>query len=217
MTGEPQNSADVVTAHYSESDLSAGELEHPAWAKASSVQIARKWNGADAPGSRHAEARIVWSEESLVARFVCRQEEPLVVSSDPQVEHKTIGLWNRDVCEIFIAPDASTPERYFEFEAAPTGEWVDLALSFTAAGRQTDFEFQSGMSAAARVRSGEMTIAMRIPWSAAIPKPARGDVWRVNLFRCVGLGDDRYLAWRPTYAPEPNFHVPEVFGRLYFA
>jgi hypothetical protein len=217
MTGEPQNSADVVTAHYSESDLGAGGLDHPAWAKASPVQIARKWNGADAPASRRAEARIIWSEESLVVRFVCRQEEPLVVSSAPQVEHKTIGLWNRDVCEIFIAPDASAPERYFEFEAAPTGEWVDLAISFTPAGRQTDFEFQSGMSAAAIFPPNELRIAMRIPWSASIPKPARGDAWRVNLFRCVGLGDDRYLAWRPTYAPEPNFHVPQVFGSLYFA
>ncbi len=217
MNDEPQNSAEVVTAHYSESDLSAAELDHPAWANTAPVQIARKWNGEDAPASRHAEARIIWSEESLVVRFVCRQQEPLVVSSAPQIEHKTIGLWHRDVCEIFLAPDASTPERYFEFEAAPTGEWVDLAIRFTAVGRQTDFEFQSGMSAAAILLPNEMRIAMRIPWSVSIPKPQRGDIWRVNLFRCVGLGDDRYLAWRPTYAPEPNFHVPEVFGRLHFA
>lgn len=216
MNGELQNSADVVTAHYSEFDLSVAALDHAAWANAAPVQIARKWNGEDAPASRQAEARIIWSAESLVVGFVCRQEEPLVVSSAPQVEHKTIGLWHRDVCEIFIAPDASAPERYFEFEAAPTGEWVDLAISFTQAGRQTDFEFQSGMSATARVRSGEITIAMRIPWSAAIPQPARGNVWRINLFRCVGLGEDRYLAWRPTFALEPNFHVPQVFGHLHF-
>jgi hypothetical protein len=139
------------------------------------------------------------------------------VSSVPQVEKKTIGLWNRDVCEIFIAPDAATPERYFEFEAAPTGEWVDLAITFGDAGRETDFEFHSGMSAAAIVRPGQISIAMRIPWSAAIPKPVRGDQWRVNLFRCVGLGNDRYLAWQPTHAPEPNFHVPDKFGWLRFA
>lgn len=217
MSEEPQNAAEVVTAQYLESDLSAAELDHQSWTSAAPIHIARKWNGEDAPVARHAEARIIWTEASLVVRFVCRQEEPLVVSSDPQVESKTIGLWNRDVCEIFIAPDAHAPERYFEFEAAPTGEWVDLAISFTAAGRQTDFQFHSGMSTAARVRSSEVIIAIRIPWSASIPKPARDDVWRVNLFRCIGLGDDRYLAWRPTYAPVPNFHVPEAFGRLLFA
>jgi hypothetical protein len=41
-------------------------------------------------------------------------------------------------------------------------------------------------------------------------------VWRINLFRCVGVGDDRYLAWQPTYTAEPSFHVPEVFGWLDF-
>lgn len=217
MNVQPKSTDDVVTAHYSDIDLRAGELDHPAWTTAAPIRIARKWTGEDAPESRLAEARIVWSEESLVVRFVCRQEEPLVVNAAPQVANKTLGLWNRDVCEIFIAPDAAAPESYFEFEAAPTGEWVDLAISFGAAGRETDFEFQSGMSAAATLQPGQLSIALRIPWSSCIPKPAPGDVWRVNLFRCVGLGNDRYLAWRPTYAPEPNFHVPEKFGRLHFA
>jgi hypothetical protein len=151
-----------------------------------------------------------------VARFVCRQQEPLTISADPQFEQKTIGLWHRDVCEIFVAPDPQTPGRYFEFEASPVGEWVDLAINFTAAVRETDFEFHSGMSAAALVGLGQITVAMQIPWSKSLPKPTKGDVWRVNLFRCVGTGDDRYLAWQPTYAPEPNFHVPEVFGQLRF-
>jgi hypothetical protein len=218
MNVEPQQITDeVVTALYLENELSVNELDHLAWTEAAPNQITRKWNGEDAPASRHAEARIIWSDESLVVRFVCRQEEPLIVSSAPQVETKTIGLWNRDVCEIFIAPDIGAPERYFEFEAAPTGEWVDLAINFKPAGRATDFDWQSGMTAAANIQRGEITIAMRIPWNASIPKPMHGDVWGVNLFRCVGLGNDRYLAWRPTYAPEPNFHLPEAFGRLAFA
>ncbi len=217
MNVEPKNSNDFVTARYADTDLSAAELDHPAWTKASPIWITRKWTGEDAPESRHAEARLVWSEQSLVVRFVCRQEEPLIVSSAPQVEKKTIGLWNRDVCEIFIAPAAGAPERYFEFEAAPTGEWVDLAISFRATGRETDSEFHSEMSAAAKLLPGQLSIAMRIPWSASLPKPARGDTWRVNLFRCVGLGTDRYLAWQPTYTPEPNFHVPDAFGWLRFA
>src|SRR5258705_12238719 len=121
MNVERQNSIDdLATAHYSAVDLSANELEHPTWAIAEPIQIARKWNGEPAPVSRYAEARIIWSTESLVVRFVCRQEEPLVVNSAPQVDKKTIGLWNRDVCEIFIAPDAAAPERYFEFEASRT-------------------------------------------------------------------------------------------------
>jgi hypothetical protein len=84
-------------------------------------------------------------------------------------------------------------------------------------GRETNWEFCSGMTTAARVGGEEeLTIIIRIPWSASIPKPQPGDVWRCNLFRCVGTGNERYLAWQPTHTPEPYYHVPEVFGRLDF-
>ncbi|MGH9871040.1 MAG: carbohydrate-binding family 9-like protein [Pyrinomonadaceae bacterium] len=211
MTREPS-----IGALYSELGVTANALDHPEWTRAHPIQITRKWSGADAPASRHAEARIIWTDESLIVRFVCRQEEPLIVNPNPQFSKKTIKLWDRDVCEIFIAPDAQAPERYFEFEVSPLGEWVDLAISFKPAGRETDFEFHSGMTTAATMDGSQMTVAMEIPWSSSLPKPQKGDVWRVNLFRCVGFGDDRYLAWQPTYAPEPNFHVPEVFGWLAF-
>jgi hypothetical protein len=72
------------------------------------------------------------------------------------------------------------------------------------------------MSAAGRVAKQQVVIAMRIPWDDWIHKPQRGEKWRVNLFRCVGTGNERYLAWQPTHTPEPNFHVPEVFGWLTF-
>ena len=211
MTTQP-----TIGAPYSEVSLTANALDHPEWERAQPIRITHKWSGTLAPASRHAEARIIWTNESLLVRFVCRQEEPLIVNSNPLLSKKTIRLWDGDVCEIFIAPDPITPERYFEFEASPTAEWVDLAISLKPSGRQTDFEFQSGMSAAAIVDGSQVTIAMQIPWSGFLPKPQKGDMWRVNLFRCVGVGDDRYLAWQPTYAPEPNFHVPEVFGWLNF-
>ncbi len=206
----------IIAAPYSEVSLSADEFDHPAWRLAQPVHITRQWSGEKAPASRHAEARVIWSEESLLVRFVCNQDKPLIVNQNPQLNQKTIGLWNRDVCEIFVAPDPTTPSRYFEFEAAPTGEWVDLGIHVTSNRRETDWEFYSGMTTAARFGGEELTIIIRIPWSNSIPKPHAGDEWRANLFRCVGTGNERYLAWQPTHTPEPYFHVPEVFGRLHF-
>lgn len=205
-----------IAAHRSTVNLAANEFDQPEWNQAQPIQITRQWSGEEAPASRHAEARVIWTEESLVVRFVCTQNEPLIVSANPQLNQKTIGLWDRDVCEIFIAPDPNTPQHYFEFEAAPTGEWVELGIQVTPAGRETDWEFHSGMSVAAMVSRNQIIIGMRIPWSESLPKPQRGDAWRVNLFRCVGTGNERYLAWQPTFTPEPYFHVPEVFGRLDF-
>ena len=193
------------------------QFDAAVWEECEPVMIAHLWSGAPAPVERQAEARICWSDEALHVRFVCNQHEPLVVSADPKTDRKTLGLWDRDVCEIFVAPNPATPERYFEFNAAPSGEWVDLGIVVTPEGRETDWEFRSGLQAAAKIESTVVRVAMAIPWSASIPKPKSGDLWLVNLFRCVGPeAPDRYLAWRPTYTPEPAFHVPEAFGELRF-
>lgn len=206
----------IVEAARCDGGPAADEFDHAAWDGARPVPIARLWSGEAAPPSRHAEARLLWTAEALLVRFVCRQEEPLVVHPAPRLDEKTLGLWDRDVCELFVAPDADAPQRYFEFEAAPTGEWLDLALVKTAGGRTTDWDFRSGMTVAARVGDRRVTIAMRVPFAALGRTPARNDVWRANLYRCVGAGWSRYLAWLPTHTPEPNFHAPEKFGRLKF-
>jgi len=205
-------------AEYVETALGVDDFDNEAWQRCRPVTIAHQWSGEPSPVERHAEARICWSDEALHVRFVGNQHEPLVVSGEPQTDRKTLGLWDRDVCEIFIAPDVDEPSRYFEFEAAPTGEWVDLGIVLTAEGRHTDWDYFSGMTVATRLSPGEVTIAMSIPWSASIPKPDNGGRWLVNLFRCVGPeAPERYLAWRPTKTPEPNFHVPEAFGSLQFS
>lgn len=198
-------------------EIVAPYMNEPIWQQCQPIAIQHYWSGESAPPARHAEARICWSSEALHVRFVCAQHEPLVISENPQTDKKTLGLWDRDVCEIFLAPDPANPARYFEFEAAPTGEWVDLAITVTPTGRETDWDFASGFTTTAKLKQDEVIIEMRIPWSKAIPKPKAGDFWRTNLFRCVGPeAPERYLAWLPTRTPEPNFHVPEAFGTLRF-
>lgn len=207
----------IIEATHVATDLKVEDLTSSEWEKTKPALIDRYWSGAPAPAGRHAEARILWSDKAMHLRFVGHQAEPLIVSSNPDKSKKAMGLWDRDVCEIFIAPDANVVERYFEFEAAPTGEWLDVAIHWSAGKRESDWEFQSHMTTAARVDKDRVTIAMRIPWNHWIHKPERAERWRINLLRCVGKDPDRgYLAWQPTRTPEPNFHVPQVFGWLVF-
>jgi hypothetical protein len=206
----------IVTRHIAD-PIAVNDFDHPSWQDCEPVQIEHYWSGEPAQAERRAEARVCWSDEALHVRFIGEQHEPLIVTENPVLDKKTLGLWDRDVCEIFIAPDSAHPERYFEFEAAPTGEWVDLGIVITPTGRETDWDFDSGMTAAARLDGDKLTVAIKIPWSESIPRPAKGDVWRTNVFRCVGPeAPERYLAWRPTRTPEPNYHVPEAFGVLRF-
>ena len=221
----PTDPSNIITARHTPLDL-AGDLLNSEWSKAPATKIDRYWSGDVAPLSRQAEVRILWSAKALHVCFACRQGEPLVVSDKPQTKTKTMGLWDRDVCEIFIAPDPNLVERYFEFEAAPTGEWLDVAIHWTPEKRDSDWEFRSGMSCAAlsmTTKGGagndfeQILIAMRIPWNHWIHEPQKGERWRVNLFRCVGKDPNRgYLAWQPTRTPQPGFHLPQVFGRLLF-
>jgi len=206
----------TITARFIDSDVGVKDFDHPLWSQAQPAYIQHYWSGADAPVERHAEARLIWSAEAITARFTCQQNEPLVINPDPELNSKTVGLWERDVCEFFVAPDAAHPNRYLEFEVAPTGEWLDLAIELIDGVRHTDWEFHSAMTAAARVTDAQVIIGMALPWSEALPQPQVGTVWRANFFRCIGIGNERFLAWQPTRTPEPNFHVPQAFGRLEF-
>ena len=198
-------------------DLNVADQKNDLWKSTSDLTIDRYWSGGDAPPNRHCYVRGLWSDAAFYVQFEANRGEPLVVSEWPDKSQKTIGLWDRDVCEIFIAPDASEPRRYFEFEVAPTGEWLDVAIDLTSGTRVNDWQFESEMRVAAKIEPDRVLMSMAIPWSAFGNTPAAGDVWRGNLFRCVGEGEDRgYLAWQRTMTPIPNFHVPEAFGEFHF-
>lgn len=207
----------ILSIAFSEDDFAVTELHNHIWSRANAVAIDLYWSGRIAPAERCFEARLIWSKTSLYVRFDAVQNEPLIVSAQPNLETKTVGLWERDVCEIFIAPDRKEPRKYFEFEAAPTGEWLDLAIDTTGGKRKADWEYKSGMQTAARIQEGRVLIALQIPWAAFGTKPNAGDIWLGNIFRCVGKTPNRgYLAWVPTMTEKPNFHVPSAFGKFEF-
>ena len=202
---------------YIKDDFPVDEFENESWKIAGETLIEKYWSGENAPVGRHAKARLLWSAAALYIRFEANQIEPLIISEKPNLKSKTRGLWDRDVCEIFVAPEKREPRKYFEFEIAPSGEWIDLAIHQKSGGRETDFEYDSKMQTAARIEKDKVWMAIKIDWQAFGKTPKAGDVWRGNLFRCVGSGENRgYLAWQPTKTAEPNFHVPEAFGEFRF-
>lgn len=206
----------LMIAHI-DGDFKITELENTNWDPAKNVDVKTYWSGKPAPDSRHFAARLLWSDKALYVRFESIQEEPLVVSDKPDLRSKTIGLWDRDVCEIFIASEPTKPNKYFEFEVAPTGEWVDLGIEVLPETRVTDWDYSSGMSSAARIEKRKVVSAIRVEWKGLGRTPKAGDKWRGNLFRCVGRDPDRgYLAWQPTLTKEPAFHVPDKFGWFEF-
>ncbi len=184
-----------------------------AWESAPPVRFDADWRGLNADAERGTEVRLLWTPENLYLRFVARYRN-ITVFSDADPRGWRDQLWNRDVCEVFLQTDPGEARRYKEFEVAPNGFWIDLDI---APGEKRDLH--SGMRR--RVEIDE--VGRR--WKAVVVLPMKSltgrfdpaVVWRVNFFRIEGAKEPRfYSAWRPTGTPEPNFHVPDAFGRLVF-
>jgi Carbohydrate family 9 binding domain-like len=198
-------------------DFSVDEFENESWAKAEEVAIDKYWSGDPAPIGRRSQVKLLWSQTALYVRFEANQSEPLVINATPNLASKTNELWNRDVCEIFIAPDAEEAQKYFEFEIAPTGEWIDIKIHLKPDGRITDLNYDSEMTSAAKIETDKIWMTIKVDWKAFSKIPEVGEVWKGNLLRCVGSGKTRgYLSWQPTKTKKPNFHVPAAFGDFEF-
>jgi len=214
---QKMTSDDTAKVTHIARDFSVSDISNAAWDTAVDIPIDHYWSGVPAPLGRGAVGRLLWSDAALYVRFVAAQTEQLIVSSTPDTSKKTLGLWDRDVCEIFVAPDKKEPRKYFEFEVAPTGEWIDVTIDLTSGERVTGWDYRSGMQSAAKIEKDKVVMAIKVDWKAVQKKPKTGDVWLGNLFRCVGKDPTRgYLAWQPTMTKEPAFHVPEKFGQFEF-
>ena len=206
-----------VQIAYITKDFSEKSLDDTNWKKAKAVSINSYWSGSPAPDGRHFKARLLWSDAALYVRFEATQKEPLIVSDKPDLTKKTKGLWDRDVCEIFIAPNKAEVNRYYEFEIAPTGEWIDLGIEVTPKERLTNWDYNSNMTSSVHIEKDRVIMAIKIPFKSLGKTPKVGDVWLGNLFRCVGKDPTRgYLAWQPTMTEEASFHVPSKFGEFEF-
>ncbi len=206
-----------IGVKYTQKDFPITDLNNDSWFTASEVLVDNYWSGVKAPAGRHFTARLIWSDAALFVRFEADRSEPLIVSDKPILTSKTLGLWDRDVYEIFVAPNKNARNTYFEFEIAPTGEWIDLGITLTPKKRLTDLNYSSGMTSSAHIDKEKVVMAIRVEWKAFGKVPKAKDVWLGNILRCVGKDPTRgYLSWQATKTNRPSFHVPSKFGEFEF-
>ena len=186
---------------------------NPEWEKAAPVTFCADWQGKNSDAGRQTSVRALWSATALYLRFECKYRE-LYVFDDSEPNGRRYQLWDRDVAETFLQPDPSQLHAYKEFEVAPNGMWVDLDIV-----ARKDTDLKSGLQRSVwRDEKNKIWVAeLAIPINSLTAKFDPAAVWRVNFFRVEGPEPRRfYSSWQATKTPEPNFHVPEVFGRLVF-
>jgi Carbohydrate family 9 binding domain-like len=197
----------------------AGDLAlnafHPAvqWESARPVRFSADWQGKNDDPGLETELRVLWSPEILYLRFVCRYRELFIFDkSDPNGRRD--HLWERDVAEAFLQPPPAFGKNYKEFEVAPNGMWIDLDIH-----PKGSLDLKSGLTRSVHVdQSRKVWVAeLAIPMKSLTSRLDPAQPWRANFYRVEGNPEPRtYMAWQATNTPEPQFHVPERFGRLRF-
>ncbi len=187
-----------------------GVLAEPEWTMASPARLEYGSRDAVALASLSTTVRMLWSDEFLYLAYECPFTELNVF--EPRQEAERIGLWEKDVVELFIGTDPTRPRTYAEFEWAPSGEFLDLFLD---EGRK-DFQWSSGALSAVRIDSEQRVwrVEARIPLAAlGRSLPTQGARVRINLYR-HDKAHAAGLALSPTL--QSTFHAPERFGWLEF-
>src|SRR5262245_6438008 len=103
------------------------------WQKASTALIVKDCiRILDYPDLK-TEVRGFWTDTHLYLLFTCPYRSlNLFLPAQPGRDRDK--LWDRDVVEMFLGDDWEHIRHYREFEIAPTGDWVDLAIDLDKEG-----------------------------------------------------------------------------------
>jgi hypothetical protein len=201
-----------VTAKYTTSNIIlGGRLEEEIWNQTQVIRIEKSIKTGEIISFLSTEVRLLWSVDFLFISYVAPYCE-LVMFEPAIFEGKRVGLWDRDVVEVFINSDSSRINYYSEYEVAPTGEKIDLMLDLP----ERDFLWSSNFEAAVHLDTAAKiwTTKMRIPFSAfGVVEPLVGMCWRINFYRNA-ITERVFLGWQPTM--NDSAHKPEHFGTLEF-
>lgn len=216
-----QPTATFTIRHASGSPELSLDPASPMWKHASVQTMDKDCSRQIAYPNLKTQIRSFWTDTDLYFLFQCPYTVlNLLLPADNTKKH--VNLWDHDVVEMFLGDDWKNIRHYREFEIAPTGDWIDLAIDLDR--KDYDHNWSSGWKTAARIDKGRKVwyAAARIPLSAVSAQPVKdGTKWRMNLYRIDGLGADpqrHFMCWQPTCVPkdrDPN-HVPEHFGTLVF-
>ena len=217
MVSQPP--ASFTIPHVNGSPPLATDPSRKPWRTAAVTRLRRDCTHKTDYPELNTEIRGFWTDTDLYLLFRCPFKELNLFL--PPTGGPRVKLWDRDVVEMFLGDDWDNIRHYREFEIAPTGDWIDLAIDLDK--KSYDHKWRSGWETAARVDRKTHTwyAAARIPLASVSRKPVEpGTKWRANLYRIDGLGDDaqrHFLCWQPTCVlnRDPN-HVPEHFGTLVF-
>jgi len=136
------------------------------------------------------EVKGLWTNTHLFLLFICPYRT-LNLFLPAQNGKDRDKLWDKDVVEMFLGDDWKNIRHYREFEIAPTGDWVDLAIDLD---NESDGQtWDSGWQTQARIdeKAKIWFAAAKIPLSSiSTAQISPATRWRMNLYRIDGESPD---------------------------
>lgn len=188
-----------------------GILDEAEWEKSVPARVEYGSVKNDARPELGTPVRVLYSDKFLYFGWECPFKK-INVFEKPFTGVERMGLWEKDVVEVFIGADPKNIGHYAEYEVAPNNEQLDVLCKLPG----KDFAWNGRCESAVKVdkKRKVFTVEMRFPLEVISSSlPQAGDKWRMNLYRYDTAGK-AYLAWSPVL--KGSFHTPERFGVLEF-
>jgi hypothetical protein len=178
------------------------------------------------PAVQQTRLRVCWDDEALYVRFDCEDRDAWGT-----YERRDDPVWEEEAVEVFLAPGAEDPTRYFEFEVSPIGTVFDARIHNPTSQRIDMTGDPSWDCPGLRWAAGPLKerqdwwAALAIPWAGLLPpspSKERPAVWRANFYRIerprTGVDTEaEFSAWSPTLTRPADFHKPARFGVIELA
>lgn len=203
-----------------------GDWNKPQWKGVEPIEINQSM--ANVPAYQPtAKAKMLYDDHNL---YIIFQVKDCYVRS---LVTATQGRVYEDSCvEFFFSPDANSPLNYFNIETNCGGtilmEYHNLALkkwSSMPVKDVNDIEIAHSMPRVVDPQIDSVTtwtLEYRVPISmlkkfAKVTQPGKGVTWNANFYKLKETGFNiHYKTWSVIESVEPDFHLPQFFGKLQF-
>ncbi|MEK6795068.1 MAG: sugar-binding protein [Spirochaetota bacterium] len=165
----------------------------------------------DKPADPQTEFAVNTDGTNLYLAMRCNDQSPEKILKRPR-ERDNTQMWDDDVVEIFLDPDASG-DHYFHFAISAGNVQYDALI--TRYGMQQNVDFNADWRSAVQIGSSGWTAEIAIPLSEILVKSHGSEDWHFNVCRDCKTGEKKqaYSTWGTYAKGEPNkgFHSFKLF------
>ncbi|MDY7092654.1 MAG: carbohydrate-binding family 9-like protein [Acidobacteriota bacterium] len=199
--------------------LTAEDLWHAdAWSSVAAVELTLS-DGSGAP-RQATRVQACWDAEALYVRFVCADQDAW-----SHFTRRDDSLWEQEAVEVFLAPGAAAPQRYFEFQVSPRGVLFDAVVDNPNLDRSDLVTDPSWNCPGIRWAAGPLPVSpgssaeaaqgtssdegpsedwwagLLLPWRGLLPDPRPPTELRANFYRIERPRPERF-SQRPSLPEE---------------